>query len=399
MGAMSRKTLVDLELSGKRVLVRVDFNVPLQGHSITDDTRIQAALPTIRHLLAQNSKVILMSHLGRPKGELRADMSLKPVARRLSDILGFDVILAPDCIGEATEGLVRDLQPGQVLLLENLRFHKAETENDPVFAKQLAAFAEVYVNDSFGTAHRAHASTAAVAELIPERAVGFLVARELKFLGKLLESPQKPFIAILGGAKVSGKIDVIENLLPHVDTLLIGGAMMFTFWRAQGLVTGKSLVEDDRVEMAKAILAKAETLGAKLVLPTDCIVTTDIEAGIAGENRRAGELGPEDIGVDIGEETRKAFSAEIAGSKTIFWNGPLGVFEKEAFAVGTLAIAKAVADVSKQGAVSIVGGGDSVAAVRKMALTRQITHVSTGGGASLKFLEGKQLPGISVLDS
>lgn len=396
---MSRKTLVDLELSEKRVLVRVDFNVPLQGESITDDTRIQASLPTIRHLLAQNSKVILMSHLGRPNGEFVPEMSLKPVARRLSDILGFEVALAPDCVGADVTAMVRALEPGRVLLLENLRFHKAETENDPLFARQLAELADIYVNDSFGTAHRAHASTAAVAQLIPTRAVGFLVARELKFLGQLLESPQKPFVAILGGAKVSGKIDVIENLLPLVDTLLIGGAMMFTFWRAQGLETGNSLVENDRVEMARAILAKAEEIGAKLVLPIDCVVTTDIDAAAAGENRSAGEIGSTEIGVDIGEATRKIFTEEIARAKTIFWNGPLGVFEKEPFAVGTLAIAKAVAHVSKRGAVSVVGGGDSVAAVRQMGLTNQISHVSTGGGASLKFLEGKPLPGISVLDS
>ena len=396
---MSRKTLNDLDLSGKRVLVRVDFNVPLQGETITDDTRILAALPTIRFLLERNARVILMSHLGRPKGQRREEMSLKPVAGRLSEILGFEVPLAPDCIGEPVSAMADALEPGRVLLLENLRFHAAETANDPVFAKKLALLAEVYVNDSFGTAHRAHASTAAVAEAVTERAVGFLVERELKFLGQLLDAPEHPFVAILGGAKVSGKIDVIENLLPHIDTLLVGGAMMFTFWRAQGLATGKSLVEEDRIETARNILAKAGAAGTNLVLPSDCTVTTDIKTSLGGENREAGKIKEDEIGVDIGIATRKRFAQEIAGARTIFWNGPLGIFEKEAFAVGTLDIARAVADVSGRGAVSVVGGGDSVAAVRQMSLTREITHVSTGGGASLKFLEGGSLPGIAVLEA
>jgi phosphoglycerate kinase len=387
---MPRKALQDLNVAGKRVLVRVDFNVPLSpAGEVADDTRIRGALPTIRHLIGQGARVILMSHLGRPKGERRADLTLAPVARRLGALLGFDVPLAPDCIGPEVERAVTDLAPGRVLLLENLRFHKAETDNDPTFARALARLADVYVNDAFGTAHRAHASTAGVAEFVAQKAAGFLLEKEARYLGDLLAAPRPPFVALLGGAKVSGKIDVIENLLPRVDRLLIGGAMMFTFWRAQGLATGASLVEEDRVDVARGVLARARELGKELLLPSDCVVTADLAGGAPGKVVAAGALGAGDVGVDIGPASRKRFAEKIADARTIFWNGPMGVFEKEPYAAGTLAMARAV---------SVVGGGDSVAAVQKMGLADRISHVSTGGGAALEFLEGKTLPGLSALE-
>ncbi len=396
---MPRKALQDLNVAQQRVLVRVDFNVPLTpAGEVADDTRVRAALPTITHLTGRGARVILMSHLGRPKGERKADLSLRPVARRLGALLGFDVPLASDCVGPEVEAAVAGVAPGRVLLLENLRFHKAETENDEAFARRLAGLADVYVNDAFGTAHRAHASTAGVAAFVAQKAAGFLLDKEVQYLGTLLAAPQRPFVALLGGAKVSGKIEVIENLLPRVDRLLIGGAMMFTFWRAQGLATGASLVEEDRIEVARGILARAKELGKDLLLPTDAVVTADLAGGVPGKIVAAGALASGDIGADIGPASSKLFADKIAGAKTIFWNGPMGVFEQASFAAGTYAMAKAVAEATAAGGVSVVGGGDSVAAVQKMGLADRISHVSTGGGASLEFIEGKTLPGLAALE-
>ncbi len=395
---MARMGLADLHVEEERVLVRVDFNVPLKDGAVADDTRIRAALPTIRHLLERRARVVLMSHLGRPKGERKPGLSLAPVAARLGELLGFEVPLASDCVGEAAGAQIARLEPGRALLLENLRFHAAETKNEGGFADQLAALAEVYVNDAFGTAHRAHASTVGVPARVPKKAAGFLLEKEIEFLGKLLATPAPPFVAVLGGAKVSGKITVIENLLPRIDTLLIGGAMMFTFWKARGLSVGASLVEEDHVGTAEAVLTRATELSKEIVVPTDCVVTADLEAAPPGRVAREGEIGGEEMGVDIGPETQRRFAERIAQAKTLFWNGPMGVFEKEPYAAGTLAIAEAFASATDGGAVSVVGGGDSVAAVKQTGLGGRISHVSTGGGASLEFVEGKTLPGIAALE-
>jgi len=396
---MSRKALRDLNVAEQRVLVRVDFNVPLAASGeVADDTRIRAALPTVRYLTERHARVILMSHLGRPKGQRRAELSLAPVARRLGTLLGYDVPLAPDCVGPEVEALVTGLLPGRVLMLENLRFHKAETDNGESFARDLASLADVYVNDAFGTAHRAHASTAGVAAFVRHKAAGFLLEKEVQYLGNLLAAPQRPFVALLGGAKVSGKIEVIENLLPRVDRLLIGGAMMFTFWRAQGMGTGASLVEEDRLDVARAVLARAKELGKEILLPSDTVATRDLAGGAPGKVVAAGALAAGDIGVDIGPASCQRFAEKIAAARTIFWNGPMGVFEQEPFAAGTYAMAKAVAEVTAAGGISVVGGGDSVAAVQKMGLAERISHVSTGGGASLEFIEGKTLPGLTALE-
>jgi phosphoglycerate kinase len=390
---MSHLSIRDLDLKGKRVFIRVDFNVPLQKNEngdmeITSDKRIKASLPTIRYALEQGAGVILASHQGRPKGKVNADMSLKPCAVRLAELLGKPVTMAPDCVGPKVE--VLKPAPGEVLLLENLRFHPEEEKNDPEFAKKLAALCDVYVNDAFGSAHRAHASTEGMIRFVPQAAAGLLMDKELKYLGMATTNPARPCVAILGGAKVSDKIEVIENLGKIVDRLLIGGAMAYTFLKAQGLPTGKSLVEEDKVELAKKLLAH---LGPKLMLPVDHVVVSEIAAGAAHETVDTIPEGK--IAVDIGPKTIAAFSLVIAGAKTVIWNGPMGIFEKPPFDNGTVALAKAVAG---SGATSVVGGGDSEKAIKAAGVADKISHVSTGGGASLEFLAGIRLPGVAALD-
>ncbi|SHF57959.1 phosphoglycerate kinase [Caldanaerobius fijiensis DSM 17918] len=391
---MNKKTIEDIDVTGKRVLVRVDFNVPMdENKNITDDTRIRAALPTIEYLINKNAKVILVSHLGRPKGQFNEKYSLKPVAARLSQLLGKDVIMANDVIGEDAKAKAAALQNGQVLLLENVRFHAEEEKNDPDFSKQLASLAEVYVNDAFGTAHRAHASTAGVADYLPAVA-GYLIKKELDVMGKALEDPERPFVAILGGAKVSDKIGVITNLLDKVDTLIIGGAMCFTFFKAKGYEVGKSLVEEDKVELAKDMMKQAESKGVKFLLPVDVVVAREFKADAEHWTVDSDKIPSDVMGLDIGQKTIDLFSKEIISAKTVVWNGPMGVFEMPAFAVGTKAIAEAM---SKCSGTTIIGGGDSAAAVEQLGYADKMTHISTGGGASLEFLEGKELPGVAVL--
>ena len=386
---MANKTVADVDVKGKRVLMRVDFNVPIEDGEITDDRRITQAMPTIRDVTERGGRLILMSHLGRPKGGPEPKYSLKPCARRLSELLGRPVAFAPDCIGPQVEAMVGKLKDGEVLLLENLRFHKQEEKNDPNFAAQLARLGDVYVNDAFGTAHRAHASTEGIIAFLKPAAAGLLMEKELEYLEKCTSNPEHPCIGILGGAKVSDKIEVIENLLKFVDKLMIGGAMAYTFLKAQGKPVGKSLVEEDKVELAKALLEKA---GAKLMLPADHIVAEVLEEGAAWE--AVTEIPEGKMGLDIGPETAKAYAAEIAQAKTIIWNGPMGVFEKKPFDAGTVAVAKAVAS---SGALSVVGGGDSEKAVKSAGVSDKISHISTGGGASLEYLSGLVLPGVSAL--
>lgn len=391
---MSKKTIEDIDLKGKKVLVRCDFNVPMDGNqNITDNRRIVAAIPTIKYLLENDCSIILCSHLGRPKGEFKPEYSLKPVAKELSRLLGKNIIMAEDVIGEDAQEKALKLKHGEILLLENVRFHREETDNDPTFSKKLASFAEVYVNDAFGTAHRAHASTAGVAAFLPAVS-GFLIQKELKFLGEALENPERPFVAILGGAKVSDKIGVIDRLLEKVDTLIIGGAMAYTFFKAKGYEVGKSLCELDKIDLAKDLMKKAEEKGVKLLLPVDTKIGKEFEVETESKTVKANEIPKEWQGFDIGEETIKIFEEEIAKAKTIVWNGPLGAFEIPQFAIGTNEIAKAL---SKTNAVTIIGGGDSASAVEKAGLADTMTHISTGGGASLEFLEGKKLPGIECL--
>ncbi|HVP40040.1 MAG TPA: phosphoglycerate kinase [Candidatus Saccharimonadales bacterium] len=395
---MDKLSVRDLEVKGRRVLVRVDFNVPLEGGQVADDTRIVASLPTIRYLMEKGARIILMSHLGRPKGQPDPKYSLKPVAERLSRLLKAPVQMAPDCVGDATRAMALGLGDGQVLLLENLRYHAEEEANDPVFARQLAELGQVYVNDAFGSAHRAHASTEAVARLLPQAAAGFLMQKELAYLGRALAEPKRPFVAVLGGAKISGKIDVIENLLGKVDALLVGGAMMFTFYRARGLETGRSLVEPERLDMAARILEQAKSRGVDLVLPADCLVASSAEKSDGSEKVVAADRIPADgVGVDIGTATAQDYARRVLGAKTVVWNGPMGVFEVPAFAKGTLAVAQAMAEATAKGATTVVGGGDSAAAVNQLGLEDRMSHVSTGGGASLEFLEGKVLPGVAAL--
>lgn len=394
---MNKLTVTDLQVKGQKVLVRVDFNVPQDENlKITDDTRIRAALPTIEFLVQNGAKVILCSHLGRPKGEPddKKKFSLAPAAQRLGELLKKDVKMAPDVVGPEVEAMAAGLKDGDVMILENVRFVKGETKNDPEFSKQLAKLADLYVNDAFGSAHRAHCSTEGVAHLVKQAAAGFLMQKELEYLGKAVSNPERPFVAILGGAKVSGKLEVIENLLPKVDTLIIGGGMAYTFLKAKGMGIGKSLVEDDLVPKAKEILKKALDLHKALLLPIDHVVADDFKADAKTQLVPRGTIDEGWEGMDIGPETVKKFAAPIKAAKTIVWNGPMGVFEMEPFAKGTRAVAQLLADSQ---AVTIVGGGDSVAAVTQMGLADKMSHVSTGGGASLEFLEGKALPGVVAL--
>ena len=393
---MSKKTLEDVSLAGKRVLVRVDFNVPLdKERNITDDTRIRAALPTIQYLLKNNAKLVLMSHLGRPKGQgFEQDFSMAPVAKRLGELLGQEVSLATDVIGESATSLVENLEEGGVVLLENLRFHKEEKKNDPDFAKALASFGEVYVNDAFGTAHRAHASTEGVAHHLPAVA-GYLMQKELDILGKAVSNPDHPFVAILGGAKVSDKIGVINNLIEKVDTLIIGGAMAYTFIKAQGYEVGNSLLEEDKIELAKELLQKAKDKGVKLLLPVDNVVAKEFKADAEHKIAHSDNIPVGWEGLDIGPESVELFGEVILKAKLVVWNGPMGVFEMPAFAKGTEAIADYM---SRCTGTTIIGGGDSAAAVKKLGYGDKMTHISTGGGASLEFLEGIELPGVAALD-
>jgi phosphoglycerate kinase len=389
---MSKLTIADLDIKGKRVFVRVDFNVPIKDSKVTDDLRIREALPTIRYGVEHNAILILASHLGRPKGKPKPEFSLAPVAARLSVLLGKEVAFAPDCVGPEVEKIVNAAKPGDVILLENLRFHPEEEANNAEFSQKLAALAQVYVNDAFGSAHRAHASTEGITKFVEKAAAGFLMEKELRYLGNALESPERPFVAILGGAKISDKIEVIENLLGKVDRLLIGGAMAFTFLKSQGKSIGKSLCEEDKIDLAKSLLARAQS---RIVLPMDAIASPSMEDESSAHVVPSGEIPEGEMGLDIGPKTSAEYSDIILFAKTIVWNGPMGVFEKDAFASGTIKIAKAVAD-SK--AVSIIGGGDSAAAVAKAGVADRITHISTGGGASLEFLAGLTLPGVAALN-
>lgn len=391
---MSKKTVRDIDLKGKKVFVRCDFNVPMdENQNITDNRRIVAALPTIKYLIEQNCRIILASHLGRPKGEVKPEFSLAPVAKELSKLLGQEVLMAKDVIGESAKLLAANLQEGQVMLLENVRFHREETDNDPEFAKQLASMAEVFVNDAFGTAHRAHASTEGVSHYLPSVS-GFLIEKELKFLGDALNNPERPFVAILGGAKVSDKIGVIDSLLEKVDTLMIGGGMAYTFFKAQGYEVGNSLCEPDKCELALNLMKKAEEKGVKFLLPVDTRVGKEFKPDTESKTVAWTEIPEGWEGFDIGEKTIEMFKNELKTAKTVVWNGPLGLFEFDQFAIGTNAIAHALAELD---ATTIIGGGDSAAAVEKAGLADRMTHISTGGGASLEFLEGKKLPGIECL--
>jgi len=388
-----KRSLTDYPLAGKRVLVRVDFNVPLEDGRVVDDTRIRAALPTITYLLDKGCSIVLASHLGRPKGQVAADLRMAPVATRLAELLGRPVASADDCVGPAVEKAVAALAPGDVLLLENLRFHAEETGNDAAFAAQLAALADVYVNDAFGTAHRAHASTEGVTHYLPSVA-GLLMTRELEILGRLLREPARPFVVVLGGVKVSDKIGVIEKMLVTADAILIGGAMCFTFFKAAGREVGTSTLEADKVDVAAGIAAEAKAGECAFELPLDIVVAPAPEAGAPARVVPADGMPAGEMGLDIGPATIAAFAARIAGAGTIFWNGPMGLFEIDDFAAGTKAVGEAIA---ASGAVSVVGGGDTVSAVRRFGLGDRITHISTGGGASMEFIEGKTLPGVEAL--
>ena len=388
-----KKSVADAPLKGKKVLLRCDFNVPLKNGVIGDDTRIRAALETVRFILKEGGSVIACSHLGRPKGQVVPEMSLKPVAERLSELLGLPVDMAPDCVGAETEAMAKALQPGGVLLLENLRFHKEEEKNDPGFAKALASLADVYVSDAFGTVHRAHASTAGVADYLPAYC-GFLIERELKALGGAVENPVRPLVAVLGGAKVADKLAVIDHLLDKADTLLIGGGMSYTFAKAKGGSIGNSLLDEEKIEYVQKMMDKAKAKGVKLLLPVGTLIATAVSADAETKFVTAGQIPDGWEGVDIGPETRKLFAAEIEKAGTVIWNGPMGVFEEPKFAEGTMAVAKAMAACK---GTTVIGGGDSVSAVQKAGLADKMSHISTGGGASLEFLEGKELPGIACL--
>lgn len=399
---MAKKSVASLtaaDVSGKRVLVRADFNVPLDDQgNITDDTRIRAALPTIQDLTGKGAKVVLTSHFGRPKGKVVDSMRLTPVAQRLSELLGQDVVKCDDCIGDDVAAAIGGLQNGQVALLENVRFYEGEEANDPEFAKQLAANADLYVNDAFGTAHRAHASTEGVTQYLSPSVAGYLIEKELEYLQNAIENPQKPLAAIVGGSKVSSKIGVIETLLDKVDKLLIGGGMIFTFYKARGLSVGKSLVEEDKLELAKSLEAKAKEKGVDLLLPTDVVVADNFAADANAQTVSVDAIPDGWMGLDIGPDSIKVFQEALKQCKSVIWNGPMGVFEFDKFAQGTEAIAHTLAELTDQGVTTIIGGGDSVAAVEKVGVAEKMSHISTGGGASLELLEGKTLPGIAALD-
>lgn len=395
---MKKMTLDDVDLRGKRVLVRVDFNVPLDSQGrVTDDTRVVESLPTIKKIISSGGKAILMSHLGRPKGKPKPEFSLKPVANRLSELLGKDVSFAPDCIGPEVTRLVDGLQNGECLLLENLRFHPEEEANDEAFARSLAGLGDLFVNDAFGSAHRAHASTHGVTLFLKPSVAGYLMQKEINYLSQAVGNPARPYVAILGGAKISGKIDVIQSLMNKVDTLIIGGGMAFTFFRAEGLEIGSSLLEADKVGLARQILEDVKKRNLKFLLPVDCVIAEKVANDAQRRTVSRDRMSPGWAGVDIGPRSIEQFSAEIRRAKTVVWNGPMGVFEMENFAVGTDAIANVLAEVTKKGVTTIVGGGDSAAAIAKAGLEKAVSHVSTGGGASLEFLEGKTLPGVAAL--
>ena len=398
-GALDRLTLRDLDVDGKRVLVRVDYNVPLgEDGTVADDTRLVATLPTIRYLLEKGASLVLMSHLGRPKGKPDSKYSLRPVAKRLERLLRQPVPLAPDCVGPLTEAMAQALKPGQLLLLVNLRFHAEEEANDPAFADALARLGDLYVNDAFGTAHRAHASTVGVPERLKPAAAGFLMQRELEYLGGALTDPARPFAAIVGGAKISSKMPVLEHLLGVCDRVLVGGAMMFTFLRAQGFGTGQSLVEDEFVEAARSFLTKAREREVDVVLPVDARWSLSLDGDLPVTVHEVSALPEKGYGVDIGPETESLFAGVLADCRTVVWNGPMGIFEKPAFAHGTLAVARTLAALTRErDAITVVGGGDSAAALEKSGLADRVSHVSTGGGASLEFLEGRVLPGVAAL--
>jgi phosphoglycerate kinase len=393
---VASRTVTDLDVKGRRVFVRVDFNVPIKNGKITDDTRIRASLPTIKYLIDQGATVILASHLGRPKGKPNPEFSLRPVAERVSELLGRPVTFAEDCVGDKARAAVEKAGPGGIVLLENLRFHPEEEKNDPAFAKQLAELADVYVNDAFGSAHRAHASTEGIVHHVKEAAAGLLMAKEVEYLGKVLENPDRPFVAVLGGAKVSDKLEVIENLIAKVDALLIGGAMAYTFLKARGVPVGKSLVEEELLDTARDIERRAKARNLRFELPVDHVVAPKLEADAPGETLDVSDAAiGERMGLDIGPKTTETYRSVIAGAKTVVWNGPMGVFEIDAFAKGTIEVAKAVAAVR---GTTVIGGGDSIAAVAKAGVTDKITHISTGGGASLEFLGGQTLPGVAALN-
>ncbi len=397
MSVLNKKTVEDLDVAGKKVLVRCDFNVKMENGVITSDKRVVAALPTVKYLIEHNARVILCSHLGRPKGQVNPEFSMKPVAQCLSKYLGQEVKLADDVVGESAHALADSLKDGEVMLLENVRFEAGETKNDPELSKSFASLAELYVNDAFGSAHRAHSSTAGVADYLPS-AVGYLMQTEIDVMGKALENPVRPFVAILGGAKVSDKIGVIENLIDKCDTLIIGGGMAYTFFAALGHTVGTSICETDKIDLAKELMAKAEAKGVKFLIPVDNRVGLEYKPDTEHKVVDSDDIPDGWMGLDIGAKTEALFSEAIKNAKTVVWNGPMGVSEWENFASGTIAVAKAVAEATDNGAVSIIGGGDSAAAVKKLGFSDKMTHISTGGGASLEFLEGKELPGIACID-
>jgi phosphoglycerate kinase len=394
---MAKKTLKDVELKGKTVLMRVDFNVPIEDGKITDDNRIVQALESINYVTGAGAKLILTSHLGRPAGEPDPEFSLKPVADHLKTLVDVPVYFAEDCIGEKADSVIEKAGTGEIVLLENVRFHNEEKKNDPDFAKKLAAHADLFVNDAFGSSHRAHASVAGVTEFLQPAVSGFLLEKEIRYLEESVNNPKRPFVAILGGAKVSDKIGVIDNLLAKVDTVIIGGGMSYTFFRAQGMEIGNSLVEDDKVELAKELMQKAEEAGVKFMLPIDTVIAKEFSNDAEHKVVDSDEMEPGWMGLDIGPQSCIAFGNQIKNAETILWNGPMGVFEMENFAEGTFVVAESLAEATRKGATTIIGGGDSAAAIKKAGLENDVSHVSTGGGASLEYLEGKELPGVVAL--